>query len=125
MAGSSNHFHYHHDSIDVDSFDQFYEDQFKNQFDVTEEDIPVRRKKHTYIDRNREEGHQRLWNDYFSENPTYPERLFRRRFRMNRDLFMRMVNRLSAEVPYFQPKKMQPSEMVYHPYNNVLQQFDY
>ncbi|GMP47197.1 hypothetical protein CsSME_00015064 [Camellia sinensis var. sinensis] len=35
---------------------------------------------HIVRDRRREEGHAQLWNDYFSENPTYEENLFRRRF---------------------------------------------
>uniref|UniRef100_A0A0D3BTH8 DDE Tnp4 domain-containing protein n=1 Tax=Brassica oleracea var. oleracea TaxID=109376 RepID=A0A0D3BTH8_BRAOL len=47
------------------------------------------------IERNREEGDVRLWNDYFSETPTYLDNLFRRRFRMNKPLFMHIVDRLS------------------------------
>ena len=31
---------------------------------------------HIVINCGREEGHARLWNDYFSENPTYGESLF-------------------------------------------------
>jgi hypothetical protein len=42
-----------------------------------------------YINRPREEAHQQLVNDYFSENPLYPSNMFRRRFRMNRPLFER------------------------------------
>uniref|UniRef100_A0A0D3AYB5 DDE Tnp4 domain-containing protein n=1 Tax=Brassica oleracea var. oleracea TaxID=109376 RepID=A0A0D3AYB5_BRAOL len=57
-----------------------------------------------YIERNREEGHIRLWNDYFSENLTYPENFFRRRFRMNKPLFMHIVDRLSTEVDFFRQK---------------------
>lgn len=33
----------------------------------------------TYIYRNREEGHARLYQDYIDENPTYGPSLFRRR----------------------------------------------
>jgi hypothetical protein len=40
-----------------------------------------------YIKRPREEAHQQLVNDYFSENPLYPSNMFRRRFRMSRPLF--------------------------------------
>uniref|UniRef100_A0A0D3BCH5 DDE Tnp4 domain-containing protein n=1 Tax=Brassica oleracea var. oleracea TaxID=109376 RepID=A0A0D3BCH5_BRAOL len=43
--------------------------------------------------------------DYFSEDATYPSHMFRRRFRMNKPLFMRIVDRLSAEIPYFQQRR--------------------
>ncbi|XP_052620676.1 uncharacterized protein LOC111919209 isoform X2 [Lactuca sativa] len=45
-----------------------------------------------YIDRNREEGHKRLWKDYFDEHPVFPPQTFRRRFRMRRELFVQIVN---------------------------------
>uniref|UniRef100_A0A0D3BTZ2 DDE Tnp4 domain-containing protein n=1 Tax=Brassica oleracea var. oleracea TaxID=109376 RepID=A0A0D3BTZ2_BRAOL len=64
-----------------------------------------KRKKRVYIERNREEGDLRLWNDYFSETPTYPDNLFRRRFRMNKPLFMHIVDRLSNEVEFFRQKQ--------------------
>lgn len=35
---------------------------------------------HIVINREREKGHDKLWNDYFSENPTFGARTFRRRF---------------------------------------------
>ena len=60
---------------------------------------PTRR---AYIERDREVGHNQLWNDYFKENPTYLPEMFRRRFQMNKPLFLRIVERLSTEVPYFQ-----------------------
>ena len=63
------------------------------------------KKKRVYIERNREEGHIHLWNDYFSETPTYPENLFRQRFRMNKPLFMHIVDRLSNEVQFFRQQK--------------------
>ena len=37
--------------------------------------------------RERIEGHNKLMRMYFCENPTYPERYFRRRFRMRISLF--------------------------------------
>jgi len=42
------------------------------------------------IDRNRAFFHQILMKDYFGESPTYPANLFRRRFRMRRELFLRI-----------------------------------
>ncbi|XP_010485068.1 PREDICTED: uncharacterized protein LOC104763388 [Camelina sativa] len=46
-------------------------------------------------------GHIRLWNDYFSENPTYNQSMFCRRFRMNKPLFLRIVSSIENGVPYF------------------------
>uniref|UniRef100_A0A0D3ACM1 Myb-like domain-containing protein n=1 Tax=Brassica oleracea var. oleracea TaxID=109376 RepID=A0A0D3ACM1_BRAOL len=89
-----------------DMFDQIFDQTFENlMIHGDEEDARKKRKKRAFIERNREEGHVRLWNDYFSETPTYPENFFRRRFRMNKPLFMRIVDRLSNEVPYFRQKK--------------------
>ncbi|XP_010468495.1 PREDICTED: putative nuclease HARBI1 [Camelina sativa] len=107
MASSSNNFnkfHYHYDPNN-DSMNQFFQEQYNNQFEAAEEQIPEEKTTRTHIDRQREEGHERLWNDYFSDNPTYTTKQFRRRFRMNKSLFLRIVNRLSEEVPYFKPKK--------------------
>jgi hypothetical protein len=47
-----------------------------------------------HIKRPREEAHQKLVNDYFSENPLYPPNIFRRRFRMSRPLFLRIIQEL-------------------------------
>uniref|UniRef100_A0A0D3C2R2 DDE Tnp4 domain-containing protein n=1 Tax=Brassica oleracea var. oleracea TaxID=109376 RepID=A0A0D3C2R2_BRAOL len=66
---------------------------------------PNKPTKRAYIERNREQGHNQLWNDYFTENPTYPPEMFRRRFRMNKPLFLRIVERITNEVPYFQQRR--------------------
>ncbi|XP_033144151.1 putative nuclease HARBI1 [Brassica rapa] len=66
---------------------------------------PNKHKRRAYIERDREQGHNRLWNDYFKENPTYPPEMFRRRFRMNKPLFLHIVERVSNEVPYFQQRR--------------------
>ncbi|KAL5177670.1 Protein ALP1-like [Glycine soja] len=54
------------------------------------------------VHRNREEGHHRLFNEYFSENPVYTEIQFRRRFCMQRHVLIRIVNALSNHDEYFQ-----------------------
>ncbi|CAM8934568.1 unnamed protein product [Rhodiola kirilowii] len=56
------------------------------------------------ISRDRESGHQRLENDYFSPNPVYSEEIFRRRFRMGRHVFLRIVEALSNFDPYFRQR---------------------
>ena len=63
-----------------------------------------KKEKNELIERNHEEGNVRLWNDYFSETPTYPDNLFQRRFRMNKPLFMKIIDRLSNEIKFFQQK---------------------
>ena len=65
---------------------------------------PKPRKKRRFIERNREMGHERLFNDYFSDNPVYPPNIFRRRFRMQKHLFLRLVDTISARDPYFQQR---------------------
>ncbi|KAH9607977.1 hypothetical protein KSS87_009667 [Heliosperma pusillum] len=66
--------------------------------------IPRRRprRRRRYIERNREDGHQRLYNDYFAPNPVYTDKMFRRRFRMRRPLFLRVVNGVQAANDYFE-----------------------
>jgi hypothetical protein len=54
-----------------------------------------------HIKRPREEAPQKLVNDYFSENPLYPSNIFRRRFRMSRPLFQRIVDDLGQWSEYF------------------------
>ena len=57
-----------------------------------------------YIKRNREEGHNRLWKDYFDEHPVFPPNIFRRRFRMRRELFLRIVDSICNHSIYFQQR---------------------
>jgi hypothetical protein len=54
-----------------------------------------------HINRPREEAHQKLVTDYFSDNPLYPLNVFRRRFRMSRPLFLRIVEALGQWSDYF------------------------
>ncbi|XP_017250657.1 uncharacterized protein LOC108221279 [Daucus carota subsp. sativus] len=56
------------------------------------------------IYRDREAGHERLVKDYFAENPVYTPETFRRRFRMGRHVFLRIVDALSNFDPYFQQR---------------------
>ena len=46
-------------------------------------------------------AHERLVEDYFAAEPFYPESMFRTRFRMNRRLFLRIVDALGQWSPYF------------------------
>ena len=94
------------ESLD-DDFDEIFDQHFDQAFDNLvihygdQEEQRRRRKKRVHIERNREEGDVRLWNDYFSDTPTYPDNLFRRRFRINKPLFMHIVALLFKEVEFF------------------------
>jgi hypothetical protein len=57
-----------------------------------------------FIKRDRVQGHARLFNDYFSETPVYGDRQFRRRFRMSRPLFLRIVDDVLTHDSYFLQK---------------------
>ena len=84
-----------------EAFDEYFEDTYNSIV----ENRTDKKKKRAYVERNREAGHNRLWNDYFNENPSFPENLFRRRFRMNKQVFMRIIDTLSANVPFFQQRR--------------------
>ncbi|KAJ0548852.1 putative harbinger transposase-derived protein [Helianthus annuus] len=46
-------------------------------------------------------AHEKLVNDYFSDEPLYNDEIFRRRFRMSRRLFTRIANDLAGLDPFF------------------------
>ena len=84
-----------------EAVDEYFEDTYNN----IANNQTKKQSKRAYVERNREEGHTRLWNDYFSENPTFPPNFFRRRFRMNKAVFMRIVDRLSENFQFFQQRR--------------------
>lgn len=47
-----------------------------------------------YINRDHAEDHNRLFAKYFSTNPLYTDNQFRRRFRMRKHLYFRIVEAL-------------------------------
>ncbi|PRQ43909.1 hypothetical protein RchiOBHm_Chr3g0473411 [Rosa chinensis] len=44
-----------------------------------------------YKDRQRLQGQETLYNDYFAENPVHEEVVFRRRVQMHRHVFLRIL----------------------------------
>jgi hypothetical protein len=60
---------------------------------------------HEVYDRSRGEHDLKLFNDYFAERPTYPEKYFRRRFRMSRPLFLRIAEAVKQHDHYFAQKR--------------------
>ncbi|CAO2820341.1 unnamed protein product [Amaranthus hypochondriacus] len=61
----------------------------------------VKTNKKCRIQRDHSKGHSPLFNDYFAENPTYSARLFRRRFRMRKHVFLRIMEAVSNNDPWF------------------------
>ncbi|KAL2461631.1 putative harbinger transposase-derived nuclease [Abeliophyllum distichum] len=60
---------------------------------------------HVVINRDRENADTRLFNDYFADNPRYNESMFRRRFRMSRNLFLRIVQAVEGHDKCFNQKR--------------------
>ena len=73
----------------------------------------------TYIFRNRALGHEQLMQDYFAEVPTYPPRLFRRRFRMWRELFVKIVKACEANSHYFKRRRNSAGTMGFSAYQKI------
>uniref|UniRef100_A0A0D3CHK8 No apical meristem-associated C-terminal domain-containing protein n=1 Tax=Brassica oleracea var. oleracea TaxID=109376 RepID=A0A0D3CHK8_BRAOL len=57
------------------------------------------------------------------DTPTYPENFFQRHFRMNKPLFMHIVDRLSNEVEYFRKRKMVSEGIVSLLYKNTVDEY--
>ena len=62
--------------------------------------VPGRR----FIQRDHEQGHQRLFQDYFAKSPVYRLNVFWRRFRMSRSLFLCIKSNLEEKDEYFVQK---------------------
>jgi hypothetical protein len=62
-----------------------------------------RKNRRPNIERGHVQGHARIWNDYIKEDATYADH-FRRRFRMRKELFLRIHDKIVQHNPYFQQK---------------------
>ena len=74
--------------------------ELKNDIEALEEGRRRSSGPRRYVARPREEANQRLMDDYFTENPIYNSTIFRRRFRMRRLLFLRIVHALGEWSPF-------------------------
>ena len=68
-------------------------------------------KRRRYINRNHLAGHKRLYDDYFVEELVYSPKVFRRRFRMRRSIFLRILFKVEAHKPYFIQKRNNAKEL--------------
>ncbi|XP_038679495.1 uncharacterized protein LOC119980772 [Tripterygium wilfordii] len=62
-------------------------------------------RQHSVINRNRLQDHELIFNDYFAESLVYNDAMFRRRFRMNRALFLRIQSAIEMHEPYFRQRR--------------------
>ncbi|XP_020400181.1 uncharacterized protein [Zea mays] len=60
---------------------------------------------HAVVHRDRLLHHALLYKDYFSDNPTFNSKTFRRRFRMRRPVFLRIMNAVEEHDNYFVQKR--------------------
>ncbi|CAO2204234.1 unnamed protein product [Urochloa humidicola] len=85
-------------------FDEIVAEEFKTVVDGESSTVcrrPRQSGPRRYILRNREAAHDELVANYFSANPVYTDEMFRRRFRMTKPLFLRIVHELTEWSPYF------------------------
>ena len=69
---------------------------------IMEDSAP--RTKRKYFNRDHSAANQRLIEDYFANEPTYDDAMFRRRFRMRKHVFLRIVGDMSSNDNYFTQK---------------------
>nr|XP_051229481.1 uncharacterized protein LOC127347322 [Lolium perenne] len=71
------------------------------------------------IYRNRALSHEQLMHDYFAVVPTYPPCLFRRRYRMRRCLFVKIVNDCAVASDYFKRRRSAAGIMGFSGYQKI------
>ncbi|XP_021861253.2 uncharacterized protein [Spinacia oleracea] len=65
-------------------------------------DNQVPRTPRVLVQRNHDDGNDRLWDDYFADQPVFPPSLFRRRFCMKKHVFLRITQTLEERHEFFQ-----------------------
>ena len=60
---------------------------------------------HIMINHDREAADRNLYNDYFCANPRYNDGMFRQRYRMSKNLFLRIVDAVKHHDSYFQQQR--------------------
>ena len=75
--------------------------------------------------RKREAAHARLWKEYFAENPTYPDSDFRRRFRMYRHIFYRILEVVCNYDNYFVQREDTTHRLGLSPHQKIIAALPY
>ena len=69
--------------------------------DSEEDQAAAKKRRRANKERNHLEKHEELMRDYFNEDCTYSPQDFSHRFRMERGIFLQILNDLTARYPYF------------------------
>jgi hypothetical protein len=72
--------------------------------DSEEEIKPAKKQRRPNKCRDHLENHERLMKDYFNADAVYDTRDFTRRYRMEKGLFLRILQDLTDHYPYFVQK---------------------
>ncbi|GJS94012.1 ALP1-like protein [Tanacetum coccineum] len=83
------------DSSDLDDIAEYEMIMEINNEDQDEVEVVRMRR---YINRERDVAEERLMADYFGPHPKYPAEYFRRRYRMNRELFLEIVQGANNDI---------------------------
>ncbi|XP_057440230.1 uncharacterized protein LOC130732137 [Lotus japonicus] len=79
--------------------DTYILNRFRDRRNLILEDSAPRGRKH--LSRDHAGANRRLIDDYFANEPTYDDGIFRRRYRMQKHVFLRIVADLSSSENYF------------------------
>ena len=113
------------DDSDDDFFDDDEVEDITLMLAVKEVMNPKKRKQpgsqvgRTCVPRNRALGHEMLMRDYFAPVCTYPAHLFRRRYRMRRELFVRIVEACEANCHFFTRRRNAAGLMGFSAYQKI------
>lgn len=69
---------------------------------IEEEEGDTASSKKRYVPRDRIKAHNQLLDDYFRDDPIYNAETFRTRFRLPKELFMKIVDDIEARFEWFQ-----------------------
>ncbi|XP_052621622.1 uncharacterized protein LOC111917420 [Lactuca sativa] len=70
--------------------------------DLLQPDLTPLLTRRAMLNRNRKEGHEHLYRDYFADNCVYGTNDFKRRFRLSTNVFLRIANALESRYKFFQ-----------------------
>ncbi|WVZ94730.1 hypothetical protein U9M48_040594, partial [Paspalum notatum var. saurae] len=75
---------------------------------------------HAVKNRKREEVNEEIMRNYFNDPPLFDDEYFRRRFRMRKSLFLRIVQDVTARNKYFKQKRNAANKLGFTPIHKCL-----